>query len=74
MNNVKICFILQVSSKWCKLELVLYKALLIGMTFIMQIQNYKSLCSIMLFINTAINNFLFLFLELESKLLTPTTK
>lgn len=38
------------------------------------IRKYKFLCSIMLFINTAINNFFLLFLELESKLLTPTTK
>lgn len=38
------------------------------------IRKYKFLCPIMLFINTAINKFLFLFLELESKLLTPTTK
>lgn len=38
------------------------------------IRKHKLLCSIMLFINTTVNNFFFLFLELEPKLLTPTTK
>lgn len=38
------------------------------------VRKYKFLGSIILFINTAINNFLLLFLELKSKLLTPTTK